>query len=95
MNRYFMVNQKMTKDKRMTGFAASICGLCVLAPAPAFAYIDPGTGSLVIQSLIGGVVALLAFGRIYWAKIKEFFKKEATNPPTGDDEAAKENTQNN
>ena len=39
-------------------------------------YIDPGSGSLLFQLLISGVVGLLAFFKIYWKKIKNFFVKE-------------------
>jgi hypothetical protein len=35
-----------------------------------YAYLDPGTGSMALQLLIGGVVAVLATIRIYWARLK-------------------------
>ena len=34
------------------------------------AYLDPGTGSMALQLLIGGVVAVLATIRIHWARLK-------------------------
>ncbi len=42
------------------------------------AYIDPGTGSLLIQLAIGLVIAIGASMKIYWSKIKKYFKKNAT-----------------
>ncbi len=36
------------------------------------AYLDPGTGSIALQFLIGGAVAALATVRVYWARIKAF-----------------------
>jgi hypothetical protein len=36
------------------------------------AYLDPGTGSMALQLLIGGAVAALATIRVYWARIKKF-----------------------
>ncbi len=39
----------------------------------AFAYLDPGTGSMLIQGLIGAVAAAFVVGRLYWHKIKSFF----------------------
>lgn len=36
-----------------------------------YAYIDPGTGSLVIQMIIGGLVGVGITCKIYWYKIKE------------------------
>ncbi len=41
----------------------------------AFAYLDPGTGSMLIQGLIGAVAAAFVVGRLYWYKIKTFFAR--------------------
>jgi hypothetical protein len=35
-------------------------------------YLDPGTGSIAIQLILGGVVALLASVRMYWARLRTF-----------------------
>lgn len=37
------------------------------------AYIDAGTGSLIIQFLIAGAVGGLFFIKVFWKKIKAFF----------------------
>ncbi len=37
-------------------------------------YLDAGTGSIIIQALIGGFAAALLLLRIYWKKVKDFFK---------------------
>ncbi|MFN4234275.1 MAG: hypothetical protein ACK4IK_05660 [Bacteroidia bacterium] len=42
-------------------------------------YIDPGTGSLILQMLIGGIVASALFFKRGWRKIISFFNKE-NNP---------------
>lgn len=42
----------------------------------ALAYLDPGTGSLFLQAIIGGVSAVIGAITLYWQKIKRFFKKE-------------------
>jgi hypothetical protein len=44
---------------------------CVF-PNQAFAYVDPGSGALLLQMLIGGGVGALFYLRIYWSKIKTF-----------------------
>jgi hypothetical protein len=36
----------------------------------AFAYLDPGTGSILLQAVIGGVASGLFIVRMYWRKIK-------------------------
>lgn len=52
----------------------------LLFPPPTYAYIDPGTGSYVLQVVIAGLLGALVSLRIYWARIKDFFKG---NPPSG------------
>ncbi len=37
----------------------------------AYAYIDPGTGSIVIQALVGALVGVGITLKIYWYKLKE------------------------
>ena len=44
--------------------------------SPAYAYLDPGTGSMLIQGLIGGIAATISFLSIYWQKVKAFFVKQ-------------------
>ena len=54
------------------------CALLVLHlllfPPPTYAYIDPGTGSYIVQVLIAGLLGVLVSLRFYWARIKAFFK---------------------
>ena len=63
-----------------------IISFCVLliGAEPAWAYLDPGTGSLILQSLIAGIAGLLVVGRLYWAKLKNFlataFSRSSTQP---------------
>ena len=48
--------------------------LAVFAYVPdAFAYLDPGTGSILLQGLIAGLAGGLMFLRLYWKKLKEVF----------------------
>jgi len=39
------------------------------------AYIDPGSGSIILQALLGALAAAGASISIYWNKIKDLFKK--------------------
>ncbi|MDE2667091.1 MAG: hypothetical protein OXI69_13160 [Acidobacteriota bacterium] len=52
----------------------------LLFPPPTYAYIDPGTGSYILQVVIAGLLGALVSLRIYWARIKAFLKG---NPPLG------------
>ena len=40
---------------------------------PAYAYLDPGTGSILLQALIGGVAASVTVVSLYYQKIKAYF----------------------
>jgi hypothetical protein len=42
------------------------------ASGPVHAYLDPGTGSVALQLILGGMVALLAAVRVYWDRLKNF-----------------------
>ena len=45
-----------------------------------FAYLDPGSGSIILQAIIGFIAAIFATLSFYWGKFKLFilklFKKE-------------------
>ena len=38
------------------------------------AYIDPGTGSLVLQMIAGGVAAAAGTAKLYWRRVKRVFR---------------------
>ena len=41
----------------------------------AFAYLDPGTGSIILQAIVGAFAAFLSTLYIFWEKVKIFFRK--------------------
>ena len=41
----------------------------------AYAYLDPGTGSVILQALIGVIAGVLITLKIYWYKLKEKLSK--------------------
>ena len=47
----------------------------IVFPQRAHAYIDPGTGSLIIQLLIGTLVGGLVAVKMYWHRINRYIKK--------------------
>jgi hypothetical protein len=36
-------------------------------------YIDPGTGSIILQALIGAVAGLAIAAKLYWSRVLKFF----------------------
>jgi hypothetical protein len=50
---------------------AIVCVALLLATTgPSWAYLDPGTGSLLLQSAIAAVAAVGATAGLYWARLK-------------------------
>ncbi len=43
-----------------------------LTAKPAYAYLDPGTGSMILQLLLGAVAGALIVGKLYFEKIRSF-----------------------
>lgn len=39
-------------------------------------YLDPGTGSFIIQILLAGLLGIGVAVKIYWKKIVAFFKRD-------------------
>jgi hypothetical protein len=44
---------------------------------PAQAYLDPGTGTMIIQGLVAAVVGAFVVLKTYWGVIKGFFTRLA------------------
>jgi hypothetical protein len=49
-----------------------------------FIYIDPGSGSYLIQAIIAAVLGALFYFKTIWWKIKSFFKKPKDNKENPD-----------
>lgn len=49
-----------------------------LLNAPLLQYLDPGSGSLIIQMVLAAVLGIGVAARIYWKKIRSWFKKPET-----------------
>jgi len=47
-------------------FGIAIC----LIPGPVFAYLDPGTGSMLLQLILGGVAAVGVVLKLFWHRIR-------------------------
>lgn len=55
--------------------------LLLLMFTDALAYLDPGTGSMLLQVILGGVAAVGVAIKLYWHKLRAAFgmaKKEET-----------------
>jgi hypothetical protein len=55
--------------------------LLTASGAPAFAYLDPGTGSMMLQLLLGGVAGALVVGKLYMRRTADFFRSFGRRRP--------------
>jgi hypothetical protein len=76
---------------RQAGIAAPGAGalvialLLMLAPStlcaqPVLAYLDPGTGSVVLQMVVGGLLGAALTIKIFWRRILAFFQRSGNRP---------------
>lgn len=57
-----------------------VCALIVIfVPASAYAYIDPGTGSILIQGLIAAIAAIGVTLKLYWHRFKALFRRGSSS----------------
>ncbi len=53
-----------------------ICATLLAFAPSAHAYIDPGTGSLILQAILGGVAGAAFVLKLYWGRIKSLFGRK-------------------
>ena len=53
-----------------------LVGITISIGSPAHAYIDPGSGSVLISVLIGGFLSCGIIIKTYWFKVKKLFVKQ-------------------
>ncbi len=73
---------KSSPRRRLAPRALIAAVALILLPTPALAYIDPGTGSFVIQGIIAAVVGASLVIKMFWHRIKSVF----TGKPTTEDD---------
>jgi hypothetical protein len=55
--------------------AVYVGGCAMLMAGPAHAYVDPGTGSMVLQMLIAGAAAGFTTIGLYWSRLVGWFRR--------------------
>ena len=51
----------------------SMTFLATMMPGLAHAYLDPGTGSMLLQIILGGLAGLAVAGKLFWHRVLRFF----------------------
>ena len=58
-----------------TYFLYLIAVILFLFATPVYAYLDPGTGGMILQAILAFIAASIATLSIYWTKLKLFLIK--------------------
>lgn len=61
--------------------AFAVCGV-LLSTKLAHAYLDPGTGSAILQGLIAAIAAVGIVVKLYWHRILRLLGLKKENPPS-------------
>ena len=51
--------------------------LSLIAPSVVFAYLDPGSGSMLLQLVLGGLAGLAVIAKLYWQRLLGLFGMNA------------------
>lgn len=56
------------------------------------AYLDPGSGSILLQALLGGAAAIAITGKLWWARLLTILRirKDPVDPPAESEPARDE-----
>ncbi len=72
------------RHSKLALLAASLC----VVTTPAYAYLDPGTGSMILQGIVGALAVGAAYVSIFWHRIKGLFTSRRSSPtPTSSPDA--------
>jgi hypothetical protein len=53
------------------------------------AYLDPGSGSMILQILAGGLAAVAVTAKLYWGRLMKFLRIRKDEPETSPAEPAR------
>lgn len=78
-----MSDSRVPRQRRAKALVAALCLFAVATPA--HAYMDPGSMSVIVTAVLGGIAAVGYTARLYWAKLKDrvgrLFGRAGPSPP--------------
>jgi len=78
---------KSIKEEPMNHRCPKTCDVCALVAVlflwarPAYAYLDPGSGSMLLQLLLGGIAGLVVIIKLYWHQLLVRLGIRKQDPP--------------
>jgi len=47
-----------------------------------FGYLDPGSGSVILQAIVGGFAAVAVTAKLWWRRVTGLFRRDEEKKPT-------------
>jgi hypothetical protein len=63
---------------------AAAATAAALLPLPAAAYLNPDSGSLLLQALLGGAAGLAVLARLLWGRVAALFRRRPADRAPGE-----------
>ncbi len=67
------------KSSRRRPLLMCVVAVAAMATTPAHAYLDPGTGSAIVSTILGFFAAIAFTVRRYYYRIKAFFRSKTAS----------------
>lgn len=84
-NRWVHMQRKIAT---LSGISVLALYLYGLSAVPALAYLDAGTGSMILQMLLGGFAGLAMVGKLYWHRILVMLRVRPDVPAVSEETVA-------
>ena len=60
-------------------FYAVVLAIWLMLEIPVEAYLDPGSGSMLLQILLGGFAAVGVIAKLYWNRVTSLFTRKGAS----------------
>jgi hypothetical protein len=83
---FLLLPTLLERRRESTGGRAQTDGQCLLSPAmcgrvpDVLAYLDPGTGSMLVQLIVGGFAAAGVAVKLYWRRLMRLLRIRKDEP---------------
>lgn len=85
----------MKRTFNVYGAPLAIVAVLLTLPSTAHAYLDPGTGSMLLQLLLGGAAGLAIAAKLYWHNFLSAIGLRKTQREGGSGEGGESNAEMN